>query len=393
MASGPWTSLYGKTEEDSYHFFSAYYDDRRSVAGSPLVLVMGYAYKKVPVVYVYCAFVFSNGSRTCSKRPAGRKHPTSCYTPNLPALSFVYTCSLRSLNLHSPLVSSASLVSVQMSTDANCDPRLSTSEIRVVNFNHTKSKVISKEFGVCVQSPLIQEDNENILQGVVEFIEMSRLLGAELIVFYVNETQVDSYLLDYVRSRYPHMVRMIGWRKFKKWQPLHYYGQLLLISDCMYRLMYEVEYLVMIDWDEMLMPVKHTSWHDMVMSFPTKKRSNMYSTFRFLNTFFDSPSDPPKLPNCHNMSLPKYLHKTTHYKCLVDRPKSILRPRLIVEPSVHGRCKALDLHEMIYHVPRSVAFNAHYRDTTEAEECTEGRMVVDTMAMRFSDALTTAMCS
>ena len=388
----PWTSLYGKTENDSYHFFSAYYDDRPAVPGSPAVLVMGYVYKDVPTFDFYCSFIFSNGVRACSKKPATRKHPTRCFTPSYPARPFVYTCSLgAAMSLASKVshVSPVSLVSVQISTAANCNPRLTSGEIPVGNFNHTKLKA-PKKFGVCVQSPMIQEqDNGDFLQDVVEFIEMSRLLGAEVIVAYVNETQVSSDVLDYIWSRYPHTVRTIGWRKFKKWYPMHYRGQLLLISDCLYRLMYEVEYLAMIDLDEVLMPVKHKNWHEMVKEF-----NSMYSTFAFGNVFFDSPSKvppPKKLPNCHNMTLPKYFHRTRRYKCSQTRTKSISRPRLIVEPSTHLRCKAIS--GQLYRVPQSLAINAHYRNVIPAKECTLRQAYVDTVAMQYKDSLISSMCS
>ncbi len=74
---------------------------------------------------------------------------------------------------------------------------------------------------------MIQED-KNLLEDIIEFVEMSKVLGAELIVFYVNETQV---VLEYLWKHYPDTVKTIGWRKFDKWSPLHYYGQLLLLMQ------------------------------------------------------------------------------------------------------------------------------------------------------------------
>ena len=78
----PWTSLYGKTEKDS---------SQLTVMTGQLFLavVMGYVYKDVPTVDVYCAFVFSNGVRMCSNKPVTRKHPTRCFTPSFPAQPFV----------------------------------------------------------------------------------------------------------------------------------------------------------------------------------------------------------------------------------------------------------------------------------------------------------------
>ena len=57
-----------------------------------------------------------------------------------------------------------------------------------------------------------ESDSDSILDDIVQFIDMSQRLGAELIVFYVNETQIDQKILEHIWTRYPDTVRTIGWK-------------------------------------------------------------------------------------------------------------------------------------------------------------------------------------
>ena len=247
-----WTSLYGKHDKDSYNFFSAYYDSRANPKQHrPAVIVMGYVHKEVRDVHFYCVLKYSNGSRSCSKEAAFRQHPSTCFSPVLHAKEFQFFCKVGS-DEEPP-------VSVQLSTSNTCEPQFFSGEIPVRNRKYTSmTQVAPKKFGVCVGGPLVQE-GPTVIKDVVEFVEMSTALGVELIVLYVNETQVDIKVLEFIWKHYPDTVRTVGWKAFDKWYPMHYHGQLLIISDCLYRVMYEVEYLAVIDLDEMIIPVKHNN--------------------------------------------------------------------------------------------------------------------------------------
>ena len=287
-----WTSLYGKHDKDSYNFFSAYYDSRANPKHHrPAVIVMGYVHKEVRDVHFYCVLKYSNGSRSCLKETAFRQHPSTCFSPVLNAKEFQFFCKVGS-DEEPP-------VSVQLSTSNTCEPQFFSGEIPVRNRKYTTmTQVAPKKFGVCVGGPLVQESS-TVFKDVVEFVEMSTALGVELIVLYVNETQVDIKVLEFIWKHYPDTVRTVGWKAFDKWYPMHYHGQLLIISDCLYRVMYEVEYLAVIDLDEMIIPIKHNNLAEMVTAFGDKPT---VASFKFQNTFFTNPSkDEPSIPpnlNC-----------------------------------------------------------------------------------------------
>ena len=378
-----WTSLYGKRENDSYHFFSAYYDNRKG-SHRPAVIVMGYIYKTVPDVKFYCVFKDSSGSKHCLKEAAYRQHPSGCFGPVLKAKLFHFFCDV-SAGEDPP-------VSIQMSTSNSCDPNLFSGEIPVRNRKTSMTQKPPKKFGICVGGPLIQE-SKSLLRDVVEFIEMSKLMGVELIVFYVNETQVDIEVLQHIWTHYPDTVRTIGWKKYKKWYPMHYFGQLLIISDCFQRVMYEVDQVAMIDLDEMIIPLKHNNWPDMVASL---KQNPTVTALKFENAFFTEPSPPQQNPPsfCPDVPLPKYFSRTKHYKCFPGynyRPKIMSRARYILEPNIHYTCKTVSGYGGKYNVPSSIAMLGHYR-TTVPNDCAHKPTTSDKTALRFLERLKGQMC-
>lgn len=340
------------------------------------MFVMGYEYNETVYSRLYCLFKYPNGTKVCRESPV-EAHLPSCFTPNYPAKPKRYYCS-----------SEEPPVSVQLSTSSSCEPNNTGGEIPVNNYNHSTPE---KKFGVCIQEPLRQE-SPNLLSDLIEYIEMSQLLGAELIVFYVHEHEVDRHVLEYIRTHYPDLVRLISWKKFEKWNPMHYYEQLLISNDCLYRVMYEVEYLISMDLDELLLPVKHDNWSALVGSFPSL--GEQHSTLKFQSRFFDYSGDIQQTSNCPNMRFPRYLARTKKYLCHGGRSyiKYMSQPRLVYETAIHSSCNSVPGHAEVYEVPPEVALSAHYRPAIP-KECIHVETVVDNVAKRFNDALTRRVCS
>lgn len=384
-----WTSLYSKDEEGSYHFFSAYYDDRASAPNRPAVFVMGYSNGSSGLNF-YCMFKYSNGKEVCRTTLTASRHPSGCFAPMIKAKPQHFFCRMKP--------GEESPVSVRLSTSNGCEPQFTSGEIPVQNRKHVQP---TKKFGVCVGGPLVQIESHDILDNLIQFIEASRLLGAEFIVLYVNETQINEGILEYLWKHYPDTVRTIGWKRFEKWSPLHYFGQLLIISDCYYRVMYEVENLALIDIDEMIWPVKHNNWYEMVHEFKTRKD---VSIFKFQHAFFDDPNplaqteERAKLqtnPSQSNRSLfiPKYFTHTRRYKCFTGysyRTKMMATPRFIVEPSIHSICNAVAQHAAEYHVPPELGILAHYREPIP-DDCKKTPTFTDKLATKFKDRLNRRM--
>ena len=380
-----WTSLYGKGEKDSYHFFAAYYDGRASAPDRPVVIVLGYVRRNVAAIKLYCLFKFTNGSETCLKQPAEEKI-LNCYNHN--ALGRQHLCKM-STTKEPP-------ISIRMSTKSSCELASNSGEIPVQN-RLSGAKVKVKKFGVCLGGPVVQKDNTT-LQKLVQFIEMNRVLGAEVIYFYINQMQIHSDVLKYILEHYSSdIVRVIEWKKFKPWNPLHYYGQLLIMNDCLLRNMYEVEYIVMNDLDEIILPMKHNNWREMLSFHDSKK----YASYTFQNRFLlDSPrpSTPLQLSNncIAGLQVPMYFTRRTMHPCRNpgDRTKFIVRPRIALQPAVHGMCTSIGGYITGYKAPAHLGINAHYRDGIP-KKCQKqtGNFKQVNVAMKFASRIIRNMCA
>lgn len=378
-----WTSVYGNGENDSYHFFTAYFDGR--VPHRPVVIVMGYVMKTVERIPLYCVFNYADGRHVCSKKVGVRQHPSPCYTPSLPGETFHILCHLDP--------GEEPPVSVMISSTSVCDSNSTSKEIPIGNRDGGKRKTL-KKFGVCVGGPVIE--NKNSVQDLVEFISMSRLMGAELITFYISQEQLSRRIIWYILTRYSDLVRVIEWRKFSSvHSPLHYYGQLIIISDCLHRSMYEVEYLAQIDLDEMIVPIKGNNWPELIQDIPNR---NKYASFLFQNAYFSNKKfiPPKQLSNCGNFTVAKYFIRTQRHICYPNysyRTKLITNPRLIVESSIHTVCKVVPgFTTKSYSVPVRIGILGHYRNPI-SKDCIKRRTYEDTSLMKYSERLKDVMCS
>ena len=170
------------------------------------MIVLDYVRRNVAAIKLYCLFKFTNGSEICLKQPAEEKI-VNCQRIHLRGKSFHYFCKM-SATEEPP-------ISIRMSTKSSCELASNSGEIPVQNrFSGVNVKV--KKFGVCVGGPVVQKDNTT-LQKLIQFIEMNRVLSAEVIYFYINQMQIRSDVLKYILKRYSSdIVRVIEWKKFNK---------------------------------------------------------------------------------------------------------------------------------------------------------------------------------
>ena len=280
-------------------------------------------------------------------------------------------------------------LSVMISNMSTCNPKFSSNEISVGNRDSGKGKAL-KKFSVCVGGPVI--GNRNILQDLVEFISMSRLMGAELITFYISMEQLKESIIQYILRRYSD-VRVIEWKRFERWSPLHYFGQFLIFNDCIYRSMYKTEYLAQLDLDEMIIPTKANSWSEMLHDFPQREQ---YAILIFENVIFTTKNvnSAATLPDCSNFKVAKYFTSTDRHLCHYGydrRSKLMTRPRFIVKSSIHQICSAISGFRVSLHVPTALAIVAHYRlsipGNCKAKPTTTAKSV-----LRYSNRLNMEMC-
>jgi len=212
-------------------------------------------------------------------------------------LSVMIICPLRGINttnISNPPANSIddSVVvttpfAVSIVTSACQQPR---NMVRVVDLRQRSSSRGSKikyaaEFSVCVP-PIF--GNFDDLPGLVEFVEVNRVLGADKFQFYVDSVgrRVDACLQEYARN---------GIVELQPWslppdvaRVIFYHGQILAMNECLYRLMYRTKYVIVQDLDEFVVPMRSDSWLSMLkhINNDTFINSDGIASYSFRNRWF-----------------------------------------------------------------------------------------------------------
>jgi len=221
---------------------------------------------------------------------------------------------------------------------------------------------------VCVK-PL--HYNFNRADQLVEFIEIHRLLGASHFTFYNHSVgeQVDCILRRYMESG---LVEVLSWQQLDvvSQKEIRTEGIFASLNDCLYRHMFDSQFLLMIDLDELIVPrgnqrVTLTGLLE-AANRNIANGSNHVGAYYFRNAFFyltwpddtDIKSDwktlPSKLVSLHKTRRNSKLHphRVFHYftslnfKCLKKkinkifflsqiRSKYVCKPRAVVEVGNH----------------------------------------------------------
>ena len=174
---------------------------------------------------------------------------------------------------------------------------------------HNRRPVDNKsmhEFAVCVESPVYRKSPTQI----AEFIEMQRVLGAQHITMYIMDDITEKLKL-FFRRKYSDngLLEVVKWKQLRRRTEMHYYGELLLMHDCLYRNMNRAKYLVFVDMDEVILPIQHDSWSNMIIAIDTKPS---IGAFVFLNKYFTNnpESTNPAVKPCMELDVPVYFKWT-----------------------------------------------------------------------------------
>ncbi|KAK3085396.1 hypothetical protein FSP39_002722 [Pinctada imbricata] len=124
-------------------------------------------------------------------------------------------------------------------------------------------------------------------------IELNRILGANYFFFYNYSASPN---IDKVLEHYSNrgLVKVIQWRLpfpvtivNMTTEEIHYYGQLAVINDCVYRNKGASSFVVNQDIDEFIIPRKQNNWSSMINTLPTKRQNFMFRSAFFRKDWSD----------------------------------------------------------------------------------------------------------
>ena len=328
-----------------HHIISAYFDSRK-LPNRPAIIMFGYVQKRLRKGNLHCALVYEDNSTKCTNL-------THHYLHEPKVLSELYLCKMS--------VTDKIPTHVVLTEEDNCEISNESEQIPVWN---TETPEMHYDIGVCVESPLFTSSsvtNQKLFDRMVEFMAMVKVLGAQIVTVY--NWNLKKELVMKILKLYPEFIDMVHWEKITV--NLHYYGQNVMLWDCLYRNMNRVKYLAFIDLDEIIFPLSNYSWMDMLK---TLEKEGKYAGFRFQNMFMAEvrvkPSTMAK-QTCPYLKLPKFFvrwQRLPWHRYPPERTKVIVKPELVSAVCVHNVChEVMDGYKYPLYVNNTIGVMFHYR--------------------------------
>lgn len=351
--------------------YSAFLDTRGTIANIRMVIVT-LAGKQIPTT-VWCHFSISGNSDELISSE----------------VSFYETCENHSKNFAAYIASckvprdDVNLSSVWISDKPDPPNTKETPPIRII-YNKPSNK--SGKYAVCIP-PLFGK--VNVLR-LAEFIEFTRILGAEHFTFYNNGVEGDiKHVLEYYGLL--NIATTLPWSLPVANDKIWYHGQSAAVWDCLYRNMYLYKRVAFLDFDEFIIPQNHNTW-DELFAFLQKQGKvaddSVVSAYRFLSAFFD----PEFYGPIHDLSFEEsqlvninVTMRTTFFSAI--RTKLLVDPTKIFELGIHHVSKPLKEDYKVVTIDTELAYIHHHRkcDPNWGMNCSATKK--DTSAWKYRDQL------
>ena len=243
-------------------------------------------------------------------------------------------------------------------------------ELPVGNTRNTSYK---RDYGICIP-PMF--GNIRVAE-VVEFLEMSQLLGASYFTFY------DYSISDSVRKMLSYYERK-GVAEVLPWslptyitdQDVHYYGQIFSMQDCLFRSINRLNFVAFNDLDEFITPLQNESMPSLLYSI----HDSNHCGHCFTSAMFPTVDSLTQNYSLFTQNVLRRLPQadSTHTKCVDD-------PQRVFEHGVHLIMQPFEGYKT-NHVNWNKARVFHYRKCQPP--CNSAAdMKVDTTMHKYSEQL------
>lgn len=303
----------GNHSNVTFRVWKAYYDDRPMI-GKPTIRIVATT-NRFPAPTVECYLWNKNDSNPVEVVGA-------VIEPVL-GPSHVSDHALEPVSVSCPIQGPTIPDSISLSIDRYGQV---SNLLNVVN----KRREVKDMFAVCVI--WLKYDSDYSIR-MVEWIEMVRILGANHIFINILHIHPNmSKVLDhYVSTGFVSVTNwtLPGSDLEEKYSTLKHTGwniertnEVLPLQDCLMKSMSSYQYLVKFDLDEMLIPIIHNDWNELIESIEMNE-SDHIDSFSAIRAYFlddDTPSDDLLIQH-----VPENLHMMRH----IYKGPNILRKEVI----------------------------------------------------------------
>lgn len=239
-------------------------------------------------------------------------------------------------------------------------------------------------FAICVP-PLFGSVS---VARLVEFLEVSRVLGAEHVTMYDFELSPEvSAVLNYY-SRERGFVSVIPWKLDRSIdEGIWYHGQLVSIQDCLYRTMASANYVAFNDIDEFMVPQTSRHWSGMLQVLDKPKRC----AFQFKSAFFKPVPEDSESMAQKELDIQTLIHfeRTSNFDRI--RTKCMVKAFSIFEKGIHHVSKPIWADLQVHPVETDVAILYHYRVCLHGMGMNCGFYEQDKTMLRYRDEIVSAV--
>lgn len=241
----------------SYYLYSAFYDRRLSVDRPPSIVLLGMiSHFHGPFERTFCQVWYENSNRP--ELLEMTKQDNAWYDSwglgSDQVYPVLFTC---------PLVGGARRQRVPQLVSVVFEDRCARASNALRVYYKAPERRRSLRFGVCVKD--LQFPDADMSERFVEWLEMVRLLGAERVTaYYLGGNTLHPNTIRTLRHYEEHdgLVQLRPFRLLEGVAKPAIHVQLnkrlnevLMYNDCLYRNMYDFDYLAVMDVDELIMPL------------------------------------------------------------------------------------------------------------------------------------------
>ncbi|XP_059491268.1 uncharacterized protein LOC132205908 [Neocloeon triangulifer] len=397
-----------KINNETYYLYSAYYDNRTLLNGTgPLVRILAMTDVRNLTENVTCQFWYHNDPKPEISMVVQYQYMWYTYWGNdkAPAQPYLLACS----------VPSKGRVPASVSLVANpCDN--ATNNLRVIYKPAPLGK--RQNFVICVKALNFQHLSSLAIR-LVEWIELHKILGADKIVFYKfgthpNVTKVLDYYLPSgfievsetsLPGGLPNIPDFMQMYMSQRAWGVQYLHELIQYNDCFYRNMYMYDFVVLVDIDEVILPLTSDTWYDLIYKVVIPKATNWTlkmtpASYIVRNVHFMD--DKAEYQDWY-VDIPKYMHmlQNVHRNASHTGPgnavKGFHNPQMIKALHNHMPRACINHKDSwcpLYDVDLADAHMQHYCIARHKPECQRLRgkneTILDTSIWKYKERLVAA---
>lgn len=272
-----------KTTNGHFKLFNAYYDVRpmsMKISDKPVIRIIAFINRLNPTVETFCQLWFKDIEQPLivpvyEYRLMWRAEWESNIKGFTPYL----------LACKNPL---KDFVPTSVSISQRYCER-TTNNLKVIYNSKLSVDNIKKPFAVCVKD---LDFMENQTKQIVEWIEILSLLGADKFFIYVinihpNMMRTLQYYESIGKVQIERITEPKGLSRNEsvvQWLQ----NEMTSLNDCLYKHMYEYDFLIPLDIDEILIPVRNEdrTWKDLLIRVISNSKNSYYSAYVASNVFF-----------------------------------------------------------------------------------------------------------